>query len=156
MPKNQPGKIIQITKSPDELQQLRQRIDSLDKAIISLIIQRLMVVTDVFKYKMRHGMPILDQSREQQLFAKVRDWCKQLECPFVTEVLLVFHAITEASRCYQNKLGGSTSQTSNVGRILHCLGCGFNTTAIADADDPSVGVCTRCKEPLIAPPSKHH
>jgi chorismate mutase len=49
---------------PAELEQLRQRIESIDDELIALIRERVELARAVGRAKREHGLPILDPARE--------------------------------------------------------------------------------------------
>ncbi len=53
----------------DELKQLRDEIDIIDRQIASLLQQRMGVTERVGQYKVRNNMQVLDETREQQVLA---------------------------------------------------------------------------------------
>lgn len=55
-----------------ELLALRDKIDDIDKSILSLINQRLALVAKVGEVKSKHGIPIYDPKREADMLAKRR------------------------------------------------------------------------------------
>lgn len=52
-----------------ELRELRQELDQLDREIVALFEQRTAISRQVAQYKLAHGLPILDQGREDQVLA---------------------------------------------------------------------------------------
>jgi chorismate mutase / prephenate dehydrogenase len=55
-----------------ELTALRDKIDEVDKSILSLITKRLALVTEVGEVKSKHGIPIYDPKREAEMLNKRR------------------------------------------------------------------------------------
>ena len=49
---------------PPELAQLREQIESYDRALIELIAQRVAAARAVGRAKQQHGLPVLDPARE--------------------------------------------------------------------------------------------
>lgn len=47
-----------------ELEAIRLELDSVDREIVSLFEQRMNLAREVAAYKIAHGLPVLDQSRE--------------------------------------------------------------------------------------------
>lgn len=47
-----------------ELDAIRLELDSVDREIVSLFEQRMNLAREVAAYKIAHGLPVLDQSRE--------------------------------------------------------------------------------------------
>ena len=52
-----------------ELHELRQELDQLDKEIVAAFEKRMAISRQVAKYKLTHNLPVLDQSRENQVIA---------------------------------------------------------------------------------------
>ena len=52
-----------------ELAELRQELDGLDREIVALFERRMRISREVAQYKLCHGLPVLDQSREAQVIA---------------------------------------------------------------------------------------
>lgn len=61
----------------DDLLQLRNEIDELDRQLVDLIAKRRQVTKKVGELKSKVGMPIYDPVREASLFAKRRDQAKE-------------------------------------------------------------------------------
>lgn len=51
----------------DKLAEARQRIDAVDRQLLDLIRERMDIAEDVAAYKNEHGLPVLDERREQQV-----------------------------------------------------------------------------------------
>ena len=82
-----------------DLNELRVEIDKIDRQIVELIRQRMMVANEVAEYKRERDLPVLDSSREQALLTKVTTQAGE---EFAGGVRAVYHAILSASRSYQN------------------------------------------------------
>ena len=52
------------------MKELRDKIDKIDREITSLFEQRMDVVKEVIDYKIKHKLPILNSSREEQVMKK--------------------------------------------------------------------------------------
>ena len=52
-----------------ELTELRQELDRLDRELVALFERRMDVSREVARYKIAHGLPVLDRSREDQVIA---------------------------------------------------------------------------------------
>ena len=50
-----------------ELEAIRLELDSVDREIVSLFEQRMNLAREVAAYKIAHGLPVLDQSRESMV-----------------------------------------------------------------------------------------
>lgn len=60
-----------------QLEQLRAKIDEVDKSILSSIVKRLELVAQVGEFKSEHGIPIYDPKREATMLAKRRQEAEQ-------------------------------------------------------------------------------
>ena len=86
----------------NELENLRERIDTIDKELIALFEERMNVVNDIAEYKIKNNLPILNQNREDIVISKVKDIVKNKEC---TDSAIDFiKDIMEISKKYQQKL----------------------------------------------------
>ena len=56
----------------NELENLRERIDTIDKELIALFEERMNVVNDIAEYKIKNNLPILNQNREDIVISKVK------------------------------------------------------------------------------------
>lgn len=85
-----------------DLNSLREEIDVIDRQLVALFEQRMAVTGQVGRYKLAHGVPVLDRGREEQVLAgKVA----LLENKALSEdVTDLFEAIMAISRRQQQKL----------------------------------------------------
>lgn len=85
-----------------DLNSLREEIDVIDRQLVALFEQRMAVTEQVGRYKLAHGVPVLDRGREEQVLAgKVA----LLENKALSEdVTDLFEAIMAISRRQQQKL----------------------------------------------------
>ena len=81
-----------------ELTELRARIDEIDAALIELLEQRMDVAAGVADYKIAHGLPVLDASREKEKYAAIRAKCRPETADGIESI---FAAALAASRAYQ-------------------------------------------------------
>lgn len=49
-----------------DLQDYRQKIDGIDRQLVSLFVQRMEVCAEIAAWKQENGLPILDSRREQE------------------------------------------------------------------------------------------
>ena len=52
-----------------ELAQVREELDAVDRQIVALFERRMELARDVVAYKIAHGLPVLDRSREEAVLA---------------------------------------------------------------------------------------
>ena len=56
-----------------DLMDLRKRIDETDSKIIPLLMERMGISKEVAEYKVKNGMPVLNEKREQEILENVRN-----------------------------------------------------------------------------------
>ncbi len=55
----------------ENLDDLRESIDKIDRALILLLAERFRVTQQVGRYKWQHGLPAVDEAREQTQFERL-------------------------------------------------------------------------------------
>lgn len=85
-----------------ELLELRKEIDKIDNQLIPLLLQRMEVAKKVAEYKVEHGIPVLNEKREQEILDSVAEKCGEQGNTIKT----VFSATMDASRALQHKIIG--------------------------------------------------
>ena len=83
----------------EELNRLREHIDSIDKQMVDLFVERMGVSKDIAAFKKAHQMPTLDAGRERALLSHV---AQQAGDEFSDYVQSVYRSIFAAGRSYQN------------------------------------------------------
>lgn len=73
----------------NQLETLRQEIDSIDAQIFDLFEQRIMVAKQVGTYKKEHGLSVLDSSREDAKREQVKASISNELKPYALELLEV-------------------------------------------------------------------
>lgn len=76
----------------NELENLREKIDTIDREMIALFEKRMDVVCDIAKYKKKNNLPILNQGREDIVISKVKSIIKNNDytdsaAAFIKEVM---------------------------------------------------------------------
>ena len=86
----------------NQLETLRQEIDSIDAQIFDLFEQRLAVAKQIGAYKKEHGLSVLDSSREDAKRDQVKTYVSPELAPYALELLEVLmktaKAVQETSR----------------------------------------------------------
>ena len=86
----------------NQLETLRQEIDSIDTQIFNLFEQRLTVAQQIGAYKKEHGLSVLDGSREDVKKEQVKSSISEQLEPYALELLEVLmnaaKAVQETSR----------------------------------------------------------
>lgn len=85
-----------------DLLDLRKRIDEIDSKIIPLLIERMGISKEVAEYKVKNGMPVLNEKREKEILDNVRKKCGEQGEAIAT----VFAATMDASRELQHRIIG--------------------------------------------------
>ncbi|MCW4008841.1 MAG: chorismate mutase [Candidatus Bathyarchaeota archaeon] len=62
----------------EEIQQLRKSIDELDEQILLLLSKRVEICRSIGAVKRKHGLPIKDLPRENDVYARVRKKAEEL------------------------------------------------------------------------------
>lgn len=84
------------------LDEARAKIESIDKQMADLFVERMNCANVIAEYKREHGMPVLDKNREKLLIEKNIGYIKDLKYePYYKEF---FGSILKVSKKYQQKL----------------------------------------------------
>ena len=86
----------------NELENLRERIDTIDKELIALFEERMNVVNDIAEYKIKNNLPILNQSREDIVISKVKAIVKNKD--YTDSAIDFIKNIMEISKKFQQKI----------------------------------------------------
>ena len=86
-----------------DLKDYRKEIDSIDSQLIRLFSQRMETAAGIAQYKKDHGMPVLDQSREQQKLLAVAEAAPEAIRDYT---LSLYSLLFDLSRSYQTRLLG--------------------------------------------------
>lgn len=86
----------------NKLEESREIINEIDNEMISLFVKRMAAVSMVTEYKYENGLPVLDNSREDNIKVNnIEKLCnKNLEKYYLT----FFEGVLKASRDYQEYL----------------------------------------------------
>ena len=108
--------------SPDieqELEQLRQKIDTLDKQLVSLLAERRELVAEVMQLKKKHQLPVYHPAREENLISQRRKQACQegLDPDFIEEL---YRLILRYSRVSQSK--GLSQKAAKPGATILLVG----------------------------------
>lgn len=94
----------------DELLKLRQQIDDIDDELIPLLVKRMEVSKAVADYKVKKGIPVLNEKREQEILESVAESCGDLGNTIKT----IFSATMDASRALQHKIIGGGKELRDM------------------------------------------
>ncbi|MBQ3321657.1 MAG: chorismate synthase [Firmicutes bacterium] len=86
-------------RTPEDLRDYREQIDSIDEEITELLGKRFDVVKDIADFKEKNGLPVLDAAREKEKTDRLESLCDGEKRSYVTEVM---KEIMAQSRRYQH------------------------------------------------------
>ena len=86
----------------NELENLREKIDAIDKEMIALFEKRMDIVADIAAYKIKNNLPILNQNREDIVISKVKAIVKNND--YTDSAIDFIKDIMEISKKFQQKL----------------------------------------------------
>ena len=92
----------------DDLKDIRREIDAIDDQLIPLLCRRMDCSLRVASYKAAHGLPVLNEEREQQVLEQVRAvCCKEGRADYAEAAALVFASTMDVSRALQHRALGA-------------------------------------------------
>ena len=86
----------------NELENLREKIDTIDKEMIALFEKRMDVVANIAAYKIKNNLPVLNQNREDIVVSKVKSTVKNKD--YSESAADLIKDIMEISKKFQQKL----------------------------------------------------
>jgi chorismate mutase len=89
-----------VQEEMEEIKRLRNQIDTIDHQMMELLKRRFDIARDIGRYKRRHNIPIVDNSREKELLAGLHKLCDELELD-VNFVISVWKNILQKSNQIQ-------------------------------------------------------
>ena len=111
-----------------ELQELRTKIDEIDRELVKLFEARMDVAADVAAYKRENHLPVLDMARERDKLAALAGIARP---EMQTYVQMLYSMIFELSRSYQSELNREkTGLRSEVERAIEETPRLFPTSAV--------------------------
>ena len=98
------------------LEELRIRIDEIDKEMIRLFSDRMDVAAEIARYKKEHGLKVLDARRERDKLRQVEELSPETLRDYAASL---YSLLFELSRGYQNRtLGRETELTRQIRKAL--------------------------------------
>lgn len=86
----------------NELENLREKIDAIDKEMIALFEKRMDIVANIAAYKIKNNLPVLNQNREDIVVSKVKSTVKNKD--YADSAADLIKNIMEISKKFQQKL----------------------------------------------------
>ena len=84
------------------LEESRAAIDAVDRQIVRLFEQRMVIARDVARYKIENGLPVLDRSREERVLESRASMLE--DAYWAPSVRALYEGIMALSRTEQEKL----------------------------------------------------
>ena len=94
-----------------DLNELRNKIDGIDKELVRLFAERMETAAAVGKYKLENGVPVFNRQREREIISNVTDSVPE-ELQSYTKTL--YQTLFELSRSYQKRIIYPQSQFSKM------------------------------------------
>jgi chorismate mutase/prephenate dehydratase len=95
-----------------DINELRDKIDSIDSEILKLFTQRMKISLEIAKYKKENNLPIQDKKRERELIRKVDE---NAETGLEIFSRMLFNTLMDLSRSYQYSC---VNQATNLAKII--------------------------------------
>ena len=99
-----------------DLLDLRKQIDEIDEQLIPLLLQRMEISKKVAEYKVKRGLPVLNEQREREILDDVQKKCGEQGDTVAT----VFAATMDASRALQHKIIGGGKELRELIEASEC------------------------------------
>ena len=102
----------------DKLNEARSKINSIDKKIAALFIERMKLAEDVALYKKEHGLPVFDAKREADVIEKNSEL---IPCEYREAYLVFLKNVMSLSKERQIKLISDLVSTNNSNTDAPCV-----------------------------------
>lgn len=133
------------------LEEARQKIDSVDKELVKLFKERMEAVCDVARYKKENGMPIYNGQREREVINKV---VAELPEELALYAKVLYNTLFSVSRGYQTKMIDGTSQiVDKIKKALESTDNMMPLSAVVACQGTEGAYSQKACEKLFANPS---
>jgi len=61
------------TDPPSDLNEIRDRLDLVDRRLVQVLLDRSHLIEEVIHYKRAHGMAVIDRAREDRMLAHIEE-----------------------------------------------------------------------------------
>lgn len=135
----------------NELLELRDRIDEIDRELVRLFCERMDVAAQIGVYKKRVGKPVYDAARERAKLAEVSAMAKE---DYRNDTRVLYSLLFEASRSHQNEiLNGKTELYRKILTALERTPNLFPETATVACQGTEGAYSQRAAEKLFKNPN---
>jgi len=90
-----------------DIWQLREDIDTIDEQLLALLAERFQKSDAVAEYKKKHKKPVLDPSREKELFAALEQKAKEYHLPPAAIISIFKEVLHQSRRLQEQKINSS-------------------------------------------------
>lgn len=133
------------------LEEARQKIDSVDKELIKLFEERMNAVCDVARYKKENGLPIYNGQREREVVNKV---IAQVPEELALYVKVLYNTLFSVSRGYQTKMiDGESAIVDKIKKALESTDNNFPQSAVVACQGTEGAYSQKACEKLFVNPS---
>ena len=101
----------------NELELCREEIDAIDKEMARLYEERMKIVSRVAEYKIKNGMPVLDQKREGEIIERRTREMQNQSLAFYYRTFL--EGVMKSSRAFQGDIIAAHSQDPRLLSVSH-------------------------------------
>ena len=99
-----------------EISELRNQMNSLDDQLVELFEKRMKTALEIADYKKKHGLAVLDKSRERSIISRLTSKCSEEMAVYVK---MLYSTLFDLSRSYQQ--GRMMSQTELTNHIKQAI-----------------------------------
>ena len=93
-----------------QIEQIREQIDTIDRQLLQLFLQRMQLGDQVASYKREHNLPVLNKSREREILARVQAEAGEME-PYAYQL---FTTLIELNKVRQTELYSPPSRVRGL------------------------------------------
>lgn len=93
-----------------DLDELRQRINAIDRQMLALFQERMQVAADIAQYKRENGLPVLDPAREREKLAAATN---AVPDELRDHAAVLMSLLMETSRAHQHTILGDDTPDAN-------------------------------------------
>ena len=133
------------------LEEARQKIDSIDTELIRLFEERMKAVCDVAKYKKENGLPVFNSQREREVINKVT---KEVPDELALYAKILYNTLFSVSRGYQIKMiDGDSKTVDKIKKALESTENMFPQSAVVACQGTEGAYSQKACEKLFSNPS---
>ncbi len=74
----------------------RAELDAIDREIVRLYSERVDIIEKIGEYKKAHGLPVLDGSREKEIFSRLKNLCGEDIYPDIEQLYTLILTLSKS------------------------------------------------------------